>query len=60
MFDPWVGRIPWSRELTATHSNVFAWRIPWTKEALNWQATYSSWGHKELDMTEQLVLSLGI
>ena len=23
-----------------------------------WWATYSSWGHKELDMTEQLSLSL--
>ena len=27
----------------ATHSNILAWRIPW-----------GPWGHKELDMTEQL------
>ena len=31
----------------ATHSSILAWRIPWT-----------SWGCKELDMTEQLSLSL--
>ena len=28
----------------ATHSSIFAWRIPWTEES----------GHKESDMTEQL------
>ena len=28
----------------AAHSNILAWRIPWS--------------HKELDMTEQLTLSL--
>ena len=27
----------------ATHSSIFAWRIPWTEEPC---------GHKELDMTE--------
>ena len=30
----------------ATHSNIPAWRIPWT--------IYSRWGCKELDMTGQL------
>ena len=30
----------------AIHSNILAWRIPWTM-----------WGHKELDMTKQLSLS---
>ena len=35
----------------ATHFSSLAWRIPWTEG-------YSSWGHKELDMTEQLMLSL--
>ena len=35
----------------ATHSNILAWRIPWTEEL---GRLYSPWGHKELDMTEQL------
>ena len=34
----------------ATHSSIFAWRIPWTEESDKLQA----WGHKELDVTEQL------
>ena len=43
-FDPWVGKIPWRRKGKATHSSILAQRIPW--------------GHKELDTTEQLSLSL--
>ena len=31
-FDPWVGKIPWRRGYTATHSSILAWRIPWTEE----------------------------
>jgi len=38
----------------ATHSSILAWRIPWTEKP----AGYSPWGCKELDMTEQLTLSL--
>ena len=38
----------------ATHSNILAWRIPWTEEP---SGSYSPWGHKESDMTEQLALS---
>ena len=38
----------------ATHSNIFAWRIPWTEEPGGLQ----SMGHKESDMTERLTLSL--
>ena len=34
----------------ATHSNILAWRIPWTEEP----GGYSSQGHKESDTTEQL------
>ena len=30
----------------ATHSNILAWRIPWTEEL------GSPWGHKESDRTE--------
>ena len=35
-----------------SHSNILAWRIPWT-------VYVSPWGHKESDTTEQLSLSLG-
>ena len=37
----------------ATHSNILAWRIPERMARL-----YSPWCRKELDMTEQLSLSL--
>ena len=45
-FDPWVGKISWRREWLPTP--VF-----WPREA---HRLYSPWGHKELDMTEQLSL----
>ena len=38
----------------ATHSNVLAWKISWMEEP---SGLYSSWGHKELDITEWLTLS---
>ena len=38
----------------ATHSNILAWRIPWTEEP----GGYSPWGRKGPDMTEQLTHSL--
>ena len=31
----------------ATRSSMLAWRSPWTEDP-----GYSSWGYKELDMTE--------
>src|SRR5574341_464288 len=37
----------------ATHSSVLGWRIPHGQRSL---AVYGPWGHKELDMTEQLTL----
>ena len=40
--DPWVGKIPWRRERLPTP--VF-----WPEE---FHGLYSSWGRKELDMTE--------
>ena len=43
---PGLGRSP--EKGKATHSNILAWRIPWT---------YSPWGHKESDTTEWLSLS---
>ena len=33
----------------ATHSNILAWRIPWTEKPGG-----LFWGHKELDMTQWL------
>ena len=30
-FNPWVGKIPWIKEL-ATYVSILAWRIPWTEE----------------------------
>ena len=39
---------PLEKEM-AIHTSIFAWIIPWTEEP---------WGHKELDMTERLPLSL--
>ena len=47
-FNLWVGKIPWRRERLPTP--VF-----WPGE---FHGLYSPWGHKELDMTEQLSLSL--
>ena len=38
----------------ATHSSIIAWKIPWVEEP----GSYSPWGYKELDRTEQLTLSL--
>ena len=47
-FSPWVGKIPWRREGLPTP--VFWPGI--------FHGLYSPWGHKELDMTGQLSLSL--
>ena len=45
---------PLEKEM-ATHSSILACRIPWTEEP---DGLYSPWGHKELDTTEGLTLSL--
>ena len=47
---PEVRKDPLEEEM-ATHSNILAWRIPWTERIL---AGYSPWGYKESDMTERL------
>ena len=39
---------------TATHSSILAWRIHGQRNLVG----YSLWGHKEMNMTEQLVLFL--
>ena len=46
--DPWVGKIPWRMERLPT-------LVFWPGEFLG---LYSPWGHKELDMTERLSISL--
>ena len=47
-FDPWVGKIPWSRKLQPT-SVFFRGKIPWTEEL--WRATVHG-GHTESETTE--------
>ena len=52
--ETWVPSLGWEDPLekeTATHSNILAWRIPWTEEP---RGLYSPWAHKESDVTEQL------
>ena len=53
MWDTWVKSLGWEDPLEegmATHSNILAWRIPWTGEPGG--LYYSPWGPKELDTTE--------
>ena len=56
MQETWVRSLgqedPLEKGMT-THSSILDWRIP--QRSL---ADYSSWGHKVLDMTERLTLSL--
>ena len=52
MWQTWIGSLGWEDPLEkgmATHSSILAWRIPWTEEP---GRIYSSWGHKESNMTE--------
>ena len=51
----WVGKIPWRRECLPTP--VF-W--PGEFHGQRSLAGYSPWSHKELDMTERLLLSLSV
>ena len=57
MQENWVPSLSWEDPLEkgmATHSSIFAWRIPWIGEPVG----YSPWGCKELDKTEWLTLLL--
>ena len=47
-FHPWTGKIPLERGM-AIHSNILAWRTPWTWEH---GRTCDLVGHEEWDMTE--------
>ena len=51
--DPWVRKIPLDKE-TATHSNILAWRIPWTEEPGALQVTKSRTPLKRLDMARMI------
>ena len=51
MQETWVQSLGWEDPLEkemATHSSIFAWRIPWAEEP----GSYSSWGRKESDTTK--------
>ena len=48
-FNPWVSKIPWRRAWQPTP--IFLPGEPHGQRSL---AGHSPWGHKELDMTEQL------
>ena len=54
-FDPWVRKIPWRREWIPTPAC-----LPGESHGQRSLAGYSSWGCKELDMTERLSFSLFI
>ena len=49
MWEIWVGKIPWRKERVPTPAF-------WPGE---FHGLYSPWGHKELDMTGRLSLSIG-
>ena len=52
-FNPWVGKIPWRKEWQSTLV-----LLPGESHRQRSLAVCSPWGHKELDTTEQLTLSL--
>ena len=60
MWETQVWSLGWEDTLEkgmATHSSILAWRIPWTEAP---RGIYCPLGHKELDMTDRLTLSLSI
>ena len=48
-FNPWVGKIPWSRKWQPTLVS-----LPGKSHEQRNVVSYSPWGRKELDMTERL------
>ena len=50
-FDPWVGKTPWRRKGQRQPTAVI---LPGKSHAQRSLVGYSPWGHKGLDMTEQL------
>ena len=58
MRETWVRSLGWEDHVEkgmATHFSILTWRIPWIEEP---DGLFSPWGHKELDTTERLTLSL--
>ena len=58
MQEIWVGSLGREDPLEkgmAAYSSILVWRITWTEEP---GGLSGPWGHKELDTTEQLTLSL--
>ena len=53
LFDPWIRKIPWRREWLPTPAF-----LPGEFQGQRSLVSYRPWGHKELDMTEQLTFSL--
>ena len=59
MWETRVRSMSWEDPLEegmATHSSIFALRIPWTWSLVD----YSPWGHKESDMPEQPSTAVGV
>ena len=52
-FNPWVGKIPWSRKWQPIPVS-----LPGESHGQRSLVGYSLWGHKESDTTEQLTFSL--
>ena len=51
-WETWVRSLGWEdllEEGTATHTSILAWKIPMDRGTCQ-----GPWGHRELDMTEQL------
>ena len=57
-FNPWFGKIPWSREM-ATHSSV-AWETPWPEEPGGLQSTASRRVGHDLAIKQQQKDSLAL
>ena len=57
MQETWVRYLGWEDTLekeTATQSSILAWRIHGQRSP----AGYSPWGHKDLDTTERLTMTI--
>ena len=57
-WETWVRSLGWEdalEKLMTTHSSTLVWKIPWIRSLVG----YSSWGHKESDMTKRLHFALG-
>ena len=59
MQETWVRSLGWEDPLEkgkATHFSILAWRILYSPVYIIKSILYSSWGHKESNMTERLSL----